>query len=345
MTRLRLQYVHRFRDRHGRMRHYFRRDGFPRVALPGLPGSAEFMTAYQAALAGAPLPIGAARTQQGSLSALVVAYYGSAEFRALSPISTKTYRNVLERLRAEHGDKPVALLQPSHVRRLVAARAETPAAANRLLQLLRQLMRFAIEDGWRKDDPTLGVRKIRVKVKGIHTWTEEEIAAFEAKWPLGTRARLALALLLYTGQRRGDVVRMGRQHVRNGAIEVVQGKTAARLAIPIHPALREALDTYPSDHLTFLTTQAGAPFSAPGFSNWFVEAAREAGLPKGCCPHGLRKAAARRLAEAGCTTQEIKAITGHQTLGEVERYTRAADQVRLAETAITRIGAAKSSGA
>ena len=344
MTRLRLQYVHRFRDRHGVMRHYYRRDGFARVALPGLPGSAEFMEAYQAAIKGKPLPVGASRTQPGSISALVVAYYGSAEFKRLAPLSARTYRNILERFRAEHGEKPVALLQANHVRRMVADKAETPAAANRLLQMLRQVLRFAVEDGWRRDDPTQGVRKVRATTKGIHTWSEEEIAVFEAKWPLGTRARLALALLLYTGQRRGDVVRMGRQHLRNGAVEVVQGKTGARLAIPLHPALREALEAHPSDHLTFLVTQAGAPFSAPGFSNWFVDVAREAGLPKGCCPHGLRKSAARRLAEAGCTPHEIKAITGHTTLGEVERYTRAADQARLAKIAISRIGPKKTAG-
>ncbi|WP_338928995.1 tyrosine-type recombinase/integrase [Roseomonas mucosa] len=341
MTSLRLPYIHRFRDRHGQMRHYFRKPGFARISLPGLPGSPGFLEAYQAAAAGHPLPIGTAKELPGSLSALISAWYGSSDFKRLAPLSAATYRNILERLRAEHGDKPVARIEPKHIRRLVAARAETPTAANRLRQLLRQLMQYAVEDGWRKDDPTQGVRKVRHRSDGFHSWTEEEIAAFEAKWPLGTRARLALALLLYTGQRRGDVVRMGRQHVRNGAIEVVQGKTGARLAIPIHADLSAALAAYPSEHLTFLTTRGGASFSGPGFSNWFVKVTREAGLPKGCSPHGLRKAAARRLADAGCSSQQIKAFTGHTTLSEVERYTRAADQVRLAEVAVSRIGRAK----
>ena len=338
MTRLRLKFVHRFKDRHGRVRHYFRRAGFPRLALPGLPGSAEFMEAYQAALAGTASPIGADRTMPGSVSALVVAWYGCAEFKQLAPITQATYRHTIERFRAENGDKPVALLQPHHVREMIAERAETPTAANRLLSLIRILMRFAVENDWRRDDPTIGVRRVRYQSDGFHTWTEEEIAAFEAKWPLGTRARLALALLLYTGQRRADVVRMGRQHVRGGVIELRQSKTGARLAIPMHAALRAALDACPSDHLTFLVTLQGTAFKPTGFYTWFADRGREAGLPKGCSPHGRRKAAARRLAEAGCTTHQIAAVTGHTTLREIERYTKAANQGRLAEAAMQRIG-------
>lgn len=345
MTRLKLLYVHRFRDRHGKMRHYFRRPGHNRVPLPGLPGSAEFMAAYQAALQNAPAPVAQARAKPGTINALTVAWYASAEFRQLSAITQATYRNIVERFRAEHGDKPFAALQTQHVRKFVAGKAATPAAANRLLSLLRLLMRFAVETGMRRDDPTAGVRRVKVRTEGFHAWTEEEIAAFEAKWPLGTRERLALALLLYTGQRRGDVVRMGRQHVRNGAMEVRQGKTGARLSIPLHAALRAALDACPSDHLTFLVTQQGKPFTPAGFSNWFTDRARDAGLPKGCSPHGLRKAAARRLAEAGCTPHQIAAVTGHRTLSEVQRYTKAADQERLAETALARIGTKAPPGA
>jgi integrase len=145
-----------------------------------------------------------------------------------------------------------------------------------------------------------------------------------------------LALLLYTGQRRGDVVLMGRQHVTGDSIRVVQGKTGARLLIPTHAKLREAIDATPKDNLTFLMTEYGKPFSAPGFGNAFREWCDAAGL-YGLSAHGLRKAAARRLAEAGCTASQIAAVTGHKTLSEVARYTAAADQVRLARDALDRI--------
>jgi integrase len=323
------------------MRFYFRRVGHKQVPLPGMPGSAEFMAAYQTALTGEPLAIGAGRTKPGSMSALAVSWYGSADFRQLAPASQTTYRRIVERFLAEHGDKPVALLQPKNVRMLIDAKVQTPTVANRLLSILHLLMRHAVERGMRSDDPTLQVRRVRYKVRGFPTWSEDNIAAFEARWPLGSRARLAMSLLLYTGQRRSDVIRMGRQHLRGGAIDVKQQKTGERLTIPLHQDLAAAIDASPSNHLTFLMTEAGQPFaSGNAFYNWFTDCVRAAGIPPGLSPHGLRKAAARRLAEAGCTPHQIASITGHTTLKEIERYTKAVDQVQLAKAAIARIGKA-----
>ena len=341
---IKLKYVHRFKDRHGHVRHYFRR-GAQRVTLPGLPGSVEFMGFYQAALAGKPPPIGASRVEAGTMDDLVVRFYKSVNFRQLAKSTQATYRGIFERFRAQHGKRELARLEPHHVRALISAKADTPAAANRLLTMLKILMQFAVENDLRRDDPTISVRKVRYKSEGFHTWTDEEIAAFGAKWPLGTREHLALALLLGTAQRRSDVIRMGRQHVRGQTIDVVQQKTGTRLALPLIPELRAALATLPAGQMTFLVTHAGVPFTASGFTNWFRDAANAAGLPKGCSPHGLRKAAARRLAEAGCSVNQIASITGHRTSGEVERYTRAADQGRLAEMAMEAIEGRKSSAA
>lgn len=338
MTDIKLRWVHRFRDRHGKVRYYFRRDG-KRVALPGLPGSREFMAAYDRALIGDKPPVAADRTVAGTMTALAVEWYDSARFKALSPAGQTNYRRIVERFLTDHGHRKVADMEGRHVARILDQRADTPTAANRLLSILRLMMRHAIKRGWRDDDPTRDVERVRHKSEGFPTWTEEDITMFEDRWPLGTRARLALALLLYTGQRRGDVIRMGRQHVRNNAIEVVQAKTGTRLAIPIHPHLSAAIDGMPGDNLTFLVTQAGAPFaSGNAFYNWFQDCADKAGIEKGKSPHGLRKAAARRLAEAGCTPHEIMSITGHATLAEVERYTRAANKEGLARSAIARIG-------
>jgi integrase len=339
MTRITLPYVHRFRDRHGKLRHYFRRPGHKQAALPGLPGSAEFMTAYQAALEGRPSPIAADRTDPHSISALVASWYGSAGFKQLAPSSQATYRRIMERFRAEHGGKPFKLLEARHVREMISEKAETPAAANRLLSLLRLLMRHAVECGKRDDDPTVHVRRVRYRKAGFATWSEADIAAFEARWPIGTRARLAFTLMLYTGQRRSDVIRMGRQHIRAGRIEVRQQKGGERLTIPVHPALREVIAACPSEHLTFLMTEAGRPFaSGNAFYNWFKTCIAVAGLAGDLSPHGLRKATARRLAQAKCTPHEIMAVTGHRTLAEVMRYTREVDQQDMADTAIARIG-------
>lgn len=335
MTSLRLAYVHAYKDRHGRLRHYFRRPGV-RVALPGLPGAAEFMAAYQAALAGNPERSVSKRMVPGSFAALAVAYYQSAEYRQLAAVTKATYRNIVEKFRQANGEHPVSAMRHEHVRRLVAARADKPAAANALLKMLRILMQFAVAEGMRRDDPTAGVKRIRSTSEGFTTWSETDIAAFEARWPAGTRERLAMTLLLYTGQRRSDVIRMGRQHVRGNAIHVRQQKTGERLALPIHPALRTVLDASQADHLTFLTTRDGKPFTSAGFGNWFADTVAAAGL-KGLAAHGLRKASARRMAEAGCTTHQIAAVTGHRTLREVERYTRAANQEIQAEAAMAKM--------
>ena len=185
-------------------------------------------------------------------------------------------------------------------------------------------------------DPTQGVKLPKLKTDGVHTWSENEIAVFESAHPIGTKARLAFALLLYTAQRRSDVIRMGRQHVRDGVLQVRQVKTGASLNIPVHADLQLILDVTPSDHLTFLTTRFGKPYDGNDFSYQFRKWCNRAGLPQECSAHGLRKAACRRLAEAGCSANEIAAISGHATLSEVQRYTKAADQTRMARNAMAR---------
>ncbi|MGE5500923.1 MAG: tyrosine-type recombinase/integrase [Ignavibacteriales bacterium] len=338
MTKKRPAHVSYYRDCRGHLRWRFRKPPLPESQTRAQFGSEEWWTWYSAALAGEPRQVGATKTAPGSLNALVAAYYASADWKLLSATTQKTYRGIIERFRAQHGDKPIAQLQRTHILKLMDAKAETPAAANNLLKILRVLMRFAVERNMRLDDPTVAVRALRYKTDGFHTWTEGEIAAYEKRWPLGTKERLALDLFLYTAQRSGDVRRMGPQHVRNGLVAVRQEKTGEALELPLLPQLEASLASCPSGHLTFLVTQHGRPYSAKGFGNWFSDAARKAGLPAGVSAHGLRKAAARRLAEAGCTVHEIMSVTGHRTLKEVARYTAKADQKRRAESAMAKVG-------
>jgi integrase len=334
MSRIR-KYVHSFIDRRyggAKVRHYFRRRGSKQMPLPGIPGSPEFEQAYAAAMANEPLPstVGKTRIRAGSIDALVITYFNSPAFLALSGATQATYRGILEGFTREHGSKPLALLTRKHLEAMLARKMKTPAAANHWLRLIKTLMRFAVREGLRSDDPARDIDYIARKSAGFHTWNEDEIAQFESAHPIGSKARLALALLLYTAQRRSDVVKMGRQHVRAGVVHVRQQKTGTMLAIPVHPALQAMLDATPGEHLTLLVTEYGKPFTAAGFGNWFRDRCDEAGLPKHCAAHGLRKAACRRLAEAGCSANVIASISGHTTLREVERYTKAADQERMA---------------
>jgi integrase len=330
------KFVHGFTDRHGRPRFYFRKAGFKKVPLPGLPWSPQFMQAYEQALAAQPVQIGSAHVKPGTLRALAVSYFASPAFRTKKPGTQYTYRYIIDRLCRDHGDKRPALLHREHVIRLIAAHAEKPGYAHAVRRSLRALMQHAVEIGMRADDPTRDVRGIPAKGDGYHSWTEGEIRQFEARHPIGTRARLAFALLLFSGQRRSDVVLMGRQHMTDGTLVVRQQKTGRTVWIPIHETLASIIAETPTSNLTFLVTEHGKPFTAASFGNWFRDECRVAGL-NGCSAHGLRKAAARRLAEAGCSTHEIAAITGHATLREVARYTDAADRRKLAIAAMAKV--------
>jgi len=334
------KYVQAWVDgRDGRAYYYLRRRGFPRVRLPGLPWSPSFMAAYEAAMSGPRTAIGAGRIKPGSVAAVVAEYLDSQKFFGSKSAGTQRMRRgILERFRAAYGDRPFALLPPEWIEALLDSKP--PHAARSWLVTLRSLCQFAVKRGYRRDDPTAATKQRAVKGDGFHCWTDAEIAQFEAHHPIGSKPRLALALLFYTAQRRGDVVRMGRQHIRETpegpVLYVKQRKTGIELLIPIYPELRAVLDATPSKHLTFLVTATGKPYGDNHFSESFREWTDAAGLPKRCSAHGLRKARCRWFAEHGCSGNEIMANSGHGTMKELVRYTKAADQARLARNAMTR---------
>ena len=341
MTRIKLRYVNEFIDRHGKIRYYFRRPGSRSVKLPGLPGSIEFMAAYQAALATvAPPPASPKHVIRGSLADVTAGYFRSASFSNLSPSSQTHYRTVLKPVLEAHGHRLLREMPKAAARNLIEAIGATrPGMANLTRAALSKVMVYAITTGVRTDNPFTGLEKYRLGTH--HTWTDAEIAQFERRWPLGSRERLAFALLLYTGQRGGDVVNMTRNDIVNGYIRVSQDKarkgTINELMIPIHPALARALKAGPVVGMQHLITDArGRPLRK--LTKLIERAAQGAGLPDHCKAHGLRKAALRRLAEAGSTTKEIAAVSGHRSLAEIENYTAAADQVRLARAAMTKLG-------
>ena len=336
MKQKRYPYVQEYRDNRGKMRRYFRRKG-ARVTLPGEPGSQEFEAAYAAALAGEPKKTDfGKRAPKGTLDALVAEYYRSSEYSNLKPITQRTYRSVLEPLREKYGERPVARLERRHIKRLMSDQSG-PGAANKLLRYFRLILEHAVELEWIASNPARGIKKMKVPGEGFKEWPEELIERFQAHWGVSTKERLAFDLLLYTGQRRADVVTMTRSNIRDGSIRVVQQKTGAALWVPIHSDLRASLDAVKTKSLMLLETEYGKAHSANGFGNWFRKKCDAAGVPVGYSAHGLRKSAGRRLADAGCTAHEIMSVLGHKSLSEAERYTRGADQRRNAERAVNKI--------
>jgi integrase len=298
------------------------------------------MAAYQAALA--QLPVKGISKDPNSIAAVITAYYGHNEFLTYAGSTRQMRRRILEKIRQKEGEKPIRRLDPPAIEARLSQ--QKPQNAKNWLKALRGLMKFAKAKGLISADPTAGI-KIRVKTGRIHTWDEAEIERYEKRHPVGTKARLAMALMLYTGQRRSDVVKLGPQHVRGGTVFVRQKKTKMEqhdevLEIPVHPELVRVIEASQIGNLAFLVTEFGKPFTAAGFGNRFRQWCDEAGLAE-CSAHGLRKAICRRLAEAGCSAPQIASISGHRSLAEVQRYVEAADRAKMAQDALAKLAPAE----
>lgn len=329
------QWVSEYPDRHGKRRYRFRRKGFAQYLFKNPPGTEGFRQEYEACkqgIAAEPIAPGADRPVPGSFNDLIARYYRSPDFLDPSERTRVVYRGVIERWRAQYGKAMVRDLQARHVEDMMAKMLPHRTAANMLRKRLNALMKFAIRQGMATTNPVTATKPYRIEGGGFHTWSEEEIALYEARHPVGTKARLALDLMLWTGQRGGDARVMGPQHIRDKRLIVTQEKTGATVSLPIMPALAKSIMATKSGALVFLTSELGKPYSRKGFGNKIRQWCDEAGLPQ-CSAHGLRKAAARRFAEAGCTNQQIKSWTGHTTDSEVARYTAAADQKALSDAA------------
>lgn len=322
-----------YTDRHGTTRVRFRKTGLPTHYPKAKPGTDEFWEDYLAWKEGR-VEVGKERVIPGSFDDLISRFYRSVAWNNIPKASTKaTYRGELERFRAKYGKRHVATMSARAVNGLMEKMADTPAAANNLLKRLRTLFDYAILLGMRRDNPAKAVRSLKAKGDGFHEWTEAEIAVFRERHALGTRARVALEILLCTAQRRSDAASMGEAPDKPGFVKVRQLKTDAYLTIPMHRDLKAAANACPSGRPWFIVSAKGRPYTKESFGNWFKERCVEAGLPH-CSAHGLRKAAARRMAEIGLPNQLIKAITGHTTDSEVSRYTKRADQAKRAELAM-----------
>ena len=341
---IKLKYLVEDMDRHGNVRCYVRLPGQPKVRILGMPGTTEFMSAYQAALSARNSEDNSRKYQRaavGSFGYACLAYYASAEFKVLDHKTQHWRQIVLDKICQQHGHQPIALMQAKHIRHLRDEKAETPVVANQRLKALKALFRWAVETGIAPNDPAREVRLIQTASKSHHSWTVDEVKKFEQVHPIGGKARLAMALILYTAGRREDAIRFGAQHIRDGRLHYTQAKNEHRkpnhMDIPVHPELARIIAaTPPSGHLTFLVNDNDRPFTTKHFGHTFRKWCDEAGLPH-CSAHGLRYATATYMAENGASAHEIMAITGHRSLAEVERYTRAARKAALADTAMARL--------
>jgi integrase len=349
MTLIRFRYVTTDRDRHGNLRYYFRRPGKPKMRLRGLPGSEEFMAAYKAALS--ETDVSGAKAEK-SFEWLCGRYYKSAHFRALEEYTQRRKRTVLDGIcnivganGCRLGLAPFASLKRAHVRKLRDMKADMPEAANFRLKQISALFAWAIKNDLATVNPAEKLEKLGGGSDGYYTWTEQDVEVFEAYWPVGSRQRLAMSIMLYLGVRRSDAVLIGAKHESKDGLSVTFAQFKGRkkgvklLTLPILPPLRAVLDGSVLGRETWLETAFGNPYSSNGFGNSFKDWCVEAGLPQ-CSCHGLRKIGAVRAAEAGASEHELMAMFGWEDADMARVYTRRAAQKKLAASGAAKLGQA-----
>lgn len=334
-------YVYREKSRHGRVRFYFRRGKGTRVRLPDDLQSDEFKSAYDAALAGKAYQAArAARVPSDTLQWLVERYMESGKWATMAP-ATRKQKGLLFQDAIRRGDNPAFRgITRRTMQKAMDARAATPGAANNFLKAMRGLFKWAVKMEYVEIDPTEGVESFTYKTDGFKAWDVEDVAKFCAKWPVGTKPHLALALFLYSGLRRSDVHRLGPQHLKAGVLSIRAFKPPHHLITSSVPqVLIDIIDKTETGDMAFITKDNGMPFtSKESFGNWFGARCREAGLETGKAAHGLRKLSATESANAGATTHELMARYGWSNPQQAEIYTRGADRQRLGISASERMG-------
>lgn len=332
----RYPYLSRETTRHKKTVWYFRR-GKQRVRLPNEYGSVAFWEAYNTLLAGKPIKPQEALTS-GSMAWLVARYKESGHFASLKPSTRRMRDNILKAILKDNGDVQFVRITKKHIQAGMDRRAETPHAANNFLKVLNGLFTWALANDHVTVNPCSGVEKRKDKIEGHHTWSLTEVQQYRDFYPVGTRQRLAMDLLLFTGLRRSDIVRIGRQHLKDGVLSIRTEKTGTWVHITVFRELSESIEKTPTGDLAFLTSSLGEPFkSAASFGNWFRKACNAARMNPECSAHGLRKAGATIAANNGASPHELMAMYGWKRLTEAETYTREADKVRLAKGAAERI--------
>jgi integrase len=334
MPRPRPPHLRREVTRHGSVVWYVRLDEGRRIRIRAPFGTAEFDTEYQAAVTGRVRPV-KGPPAAGSISWLIARYQDSRAWTDLSRASKRQRQNVFAQIIKSAGHRPFTDITKTA---LIASRDRRTAAQGRkFLDTMRGLFRWAVKAELAKIDPTLDVNNPpSLKTDGFIVWSEEDIAAYEKRWPIGTRQRVWLDVLIYTGLRRGDAVKLGRQHIRDGIATLKTEKTDTEVTLPILPVLADRLAGGPCGDLAFIVGESGRPLTKESFGNLFRKACGAAGLRRRSA-HGLRKAAATRAANAGATVAQLEAIFGWRGGTMAALYTRTADRRRLAIEAMHKL--------
>lgn len=308
-----------------------------RTRIFGEYGSPEFMEAYHAARAGLPVPD--KRLDSASLEWLIQRYRETARWqKGLSDATRRQRDNIFAGVIKQSGTVPYRAIERSVLLKARERREDTPAQARNFLDAMRGLFRWALAAGHVKTDPTVGVGNPKRKAgKGFVAWTEADVTSYESRWPIGTKERVWLDVLLYTGLRRGDAVRLGWQNIKEGVATLYTEKSGELIAVtlPILPVLARTLEAGPTGDLSLICGVRRLPLSKEVFGNFFRDAARSAGVNKSA--HGVRKIAATRAANNGATVAELEAIFGWVGGGMASLYTREADRKRLAQGAIEKM--------
>jgi integrase len=338
MPRPRPPHLHRQVTRHGKVVWYVRIGRGHRTRLRAAYGSPDFQAEYHAALTGEP-PQSKSGPAAGTLAWLIERYRETTAWGDLSPATRRNRENHFKQAIETAGQQPLRAITQAIVIAGRDRRASRPAQARNFLDAMRGLFRWAKEAKHITVDPTDGVKNPkRKKGPGFPVWTEEDAAAYEQRWPIGTKERVWRDVLFYTGLRRGDAVRLGRQHIRDGvaALRTEKSQGGIIVTIPILPILQRTLDAGPTGELAFICGSSGKPLTKESFGNAFKDACKAAGLHDRSA-HGCRKIAATRAAEAGATVAQLNAIFGWKGTAMASLYTEAADRKRLALEAMPKV--------
>jgi integrase len=330
MPRPRKPYIQKETSRHGKVVWYFRRGKEKRIRLPGAYDSPEFIEAYNAALAGRPVET-KAKAPQTSLRWLVDQYLESGRFGKLAGETQAMRKRVLLNVCQTGGDLNFRNINPDDIQRGKMRREGTPYAAMNYVKIMRALFEFAVDSTWMKTNPAASISTKVPKSDGHHTWTVEEVRQFMDHHPVGTQARLALDIFIYTGLRREDAVVLGKQHIRDGIITFRTQKGGIEVVIPLLPALARSIEATETGDLALLCTSRGLPWAKGSFGTWFADQCKAAGVPGRA--HGLRKAGATIAAQNGATEIQLAAMYGWTDSRMAQTYTRKANKRLLAEQA------------
>lgn len=322
--------VTQYKDRHGRVRYRFRKKGLKPHSFRNAPGTPEFLAELHAAQNAGPFAP-EARYAPYTYDALIVAFYQTPRWLGMKPSSQKTYRGIIEDFRKTNGTKDVRRITTASVEKKLGKLSATPAKANNLRKALARLHRHAIKLDWRADNPVTATDPYKEGV-GFHAWTDAELDAFDARWPYGSRERLAKELLLNTALRKSDVLSVGPTNRTGNRLALHHSKNDSHTVVPMGAPLLHALAGF-EDSAPYIQTIFGNPYTPTGFYNWFKRACVKAGIGH-CSPHGLRKAMSRQLAESGATALQGRAVTGHKTDKEFASYAESANRTVMADAAM-----------